>query len=157
MSTYILIPFYNNTIPKSATSYFSLANNTLKISSTDSLGNSTSFISSSYNSIIYIFNGPNMGSFIPSGSLSNNTYSIALNSVPPGLSDGSLCVLSKTPSNYSISRTYVSGPEKMINSGNFTIVDSTTIEFYIEDVIRISEKDRKELGTYRIPAKEINE
>ena len=116
MSTYILIPFYNNTIPKSATSYFSLANNTLKISSTDSLGNSTSFISSSYNSIIYIFNGPNMGSFIPSGSLSNNTYSIALNSVPPGLSDGSLCVLSKTPSNYSISLCHDS-----INDENYDL------------------------------------
>ena len=127
MSTYILIPFYNNIIPQSATSYFSLANNTLTISPTDNLGNSTSFISNSYNSIIYIFNGPNMGSFIPSASLSDNTYSIALNSVPPGLSDGTLCVLSKIPSNYSINRTYVSGTEKMINSGNFTIVDSTTM------------------------------
>jgi len=127
MSAYILIPFYNINIPESATSYFSLANNKLKISSTDSLGNSTSFISRSYNKVIYIFNGPNMGSFIPTGSSSENTYLIALNSVPPALSDGTLCVLSTIPSNYSIDRMYVNETKNMSNSGNFTVVDSTTM------------------------------
>jgi hypothetical protein len=95
------------------------------------LGNLTNFLTTSINKPIYIFNGPNMGSFtISSLKINTNvsyTFNIRLNSVPPGLTDQTLCVLSLYPSAYTIDRIFVNLSSKINTNGHFTLKDNNTI------------------------------
>jgi len=130
MSTYVIVPYYN-TIPKSATYYFTILDNTLIVSGKDMLGNSSNFLKTSENKSIYIFNGPNMGTFtifsLKSSTNISNTFDIKLNSVPPGLTDQTLCVLSLNPTTYTIDRTFFNLSNKINTNGNFTLKDKNTI------------------------------
>lgn len=130
MSSYILVPYYN-TIPKTSSNYFTFSNGTLIVSVNDILGNSSKFLTTSLNQIVYIFNGPNMGTFTASSvnSSTNKSYTltITLNSIPPNLVDNTLCVLSLIPSAYSINRTFINTGPNINKNGNFTLNDSNTI------------------------------
>jgi hypothetical protein len=129
MTSFILVPYYN-TIPKNISTYFTIADNTLTVSLTDIFGNSSTFLSTALNKIVYIFNGPNMGTFtINSLNSSNNktyTLGIKLNSVPPNLEDNTYCVLSLVPSVYTINRTFASSIGDFDN-GTFTLSNNNTI------------------------------
>jgi len=129
MSSFILVPYYN-IIPNNELSYFTILDNTLIVSLTDVFGNSSNFLANNFNRLIYIFNGPNMGSFtVTSLQTTTNksfTLSIILNSVPPNLTDNTYCVLSLYPSAYAIERIYTNSIVDNIN-GNFTITGDNTI------------------------------
>lgn len=130
MSTYVIVPYYN-TIPRSATYYFTILDNTLIVSDKDMLGNSSNFLKTSVNKSIYIFSGPNMGTFtvfsLKSSTNISNTFDIKLNSIPPGLTDQTLCVLSLNPTAYTIDRTFVNLSNKINTNGNFTLKDKNII------------------------------
>jgi len=121
--TPLLITYYN-IIPPNATNYFTIQDNKLILSYGDMFGSSTnSFINNINNNLVYIFNGQNMGSLtinssVPSGD--SPTYIITLNSIPPNLTDGILCVLSSNVPNYNITRTFLDD-----NIGNFTYSNNT--------------------------------
>ena len=129
MNSFILVPYYN-IIPKTQTTYFTIIDNTLIVTLNDVFGNSSQFLSNSLNQLIYIFNGPNMGTFtitsIKSSNIGAYVFNITLNSIPPNLSNGMKCVLSLSPSVYSIDRTFSNTVTYSID-GNFTLSDSNTI------------------------------
>lgn len=129
MSSYILIPYYNS-IPKNSLSYFVILDNKLIITKNDILGNSSAFLSTSLNQLVYIFNGPNMGTFminsLNSSTFDTYTLGITLNSIPPNLNDNTYCALSLVPSVYTIDRTFTNSLSNYDN-GNFTLVDNNTI------------------------------
>lgn len=129
MSSFILVPFYN-TIPKTATSFFTIVDSTLIVSINDVFGNSSKFLTTSINQNIYILNGPNMGTFtigsLQSTTTKSYTLVITLNSIPPNLVDNTYCVLSLIPSVYTIDRTFTN-IGSMDDIGTFRLVDSTTI------------------------------
>ena len=138
MNSFILIPYYNK-IPVKSTSYFNISNSSLIISLDDIAGTSTSFLIKNINKLIYIFNGPNMGSFVPLSYTQTATqYEIVikLNSIPINLVDNTMCVLSTIPSVYNISRTYIN-PGNELTSGNFTLVDNSNIEISIKSSLNV--------------------
>lgn len=129
MNSFILVPYYN-IIPKTQSTYFTIIDNTLIVTFNDVFGNSSQFLSNSLNQLIYIFNGPNMGTFTITSLKSSTTgalvFNITLNSIPPNLSNGMNCVISLSPSAYSIDRIFSNTITYSID-GNFTLSNSNTI------------------------------
>lgn len=129
MSSFILVPYYN-IIPSSVSTYFTIIDNTLVVTLNDVFNNPSQFLTNSINKLIYIFNGPNMGTFkINSLKIKTDktyTFLIKLNSIPPNLRDNTNCVLSLNPSVYTIDRTFSSTSYNNL-VGNFTLENSNTI------------------------------
>ena len=129
MNSFIIVPYYN-VIPKTMASYFTIIDSTLVVSTNDMFSNESKFLSTSINQLMYIFNGPNMGSFtinsLKSSTNKSYTLSITLNSIPPDLNDKTLCVISKEPTVYSIDRTFTKNISDDDNN-NFTLLNKNTI------------------------------
>lgn len=157
-STPLLITYYN-TVPSTATNYFTIQNGNLTISKSDKMGTDCMlFITNANNNLVYIFNGPNMGSFIIDSLVSSDqtsvTYSITLNSIPLNLVDNILCVLSISVPTYNISRTYLT----ILNTdiGSFTSLDNTKYTINTQSISTVSNYNSPTSSSYSISSSKPN-
>jgi hypothetical protein len=125
MNSFILVPYYNS-IPDSNSKFFTIIDNKLVISLTDVFGNSTKFLTTSLNKIIYILNRTNIGTFRINSILittdKSYTLSINLQTTIPNLTNNTYCVISLITSVYSIERIFTN-KINTYNNGNFTILN----------------------------------